>query len=106
MRRRLISGKPSITGPVRYALAVFSIGMVIGWIVTYFVAARLVSDMPADEVIEAMQRENRTFEYSLIGWGITFVASSASAVAVWYRLYDRYAPRGEDELGQARRDQS
>jgi hypothetical protein len=106
MRRRMISGKPSLTRPVRFALAVFVVGLVIGVIITYFVAERLTSGMPADDYLEAMQRENRTFEYSLIGWGITFVVSSAAAVAVWYRLYDRYAPRGEVELGQSRRDET
>lgn len=106
MRRRMISGKPSLNRSVRFALAVFVVGLVIGVIITYFVAERLTSGMPADDHLDAMRRENRAFEYSLIGWGITFIASSASAVAVWYRLYDRYAPRGEDELGQSRLDRS
>lgn len=106
MRRPLVSGKPSIPKHVRYALAMFTVGIVVGVIVTYYVAGRMVADMHAGEVYEAVRRENRAFEYSLIGWVITVVVSSASTVAVWYRLYDRHAPRDGGKLGQTRIDES
>ena len=88
MRRRMISGKPSIPCHLRYALAVFVVGMIIGVIVTDYVAGRLASAMPAGDSFDAIRRENRAFEYSLIGWGITFVASAALAVGVGLRMYD------------------
>lgn len=107
MRRRLVSGQPSIPKPVRYGAAVFMAGIFAGVIVTYYVAVRLTADLPAGEVFEAIRRDMRTFEYLVIGWGITFVASSAAAVAVWYRLYDRYAAHDEgDKLGQSRGEES
>lgn len=107
MRRRLVSGQPSIPKPVRYGAAVFAAGILVGVIVTFYVAVRLVSDMPASDEFDAIRRDIRAFEYSLIGWGTKFVASSAAAVAVWYRLYDRYAAHDDgDKLGQSRGDES
>lgn len=85
MRRHLISGKPSIPDPMRYALAAFVAAIVIGLIATHFVVAELVSEMPNDEVYEALRRDARALEYTFIGWFLTIVGSVTAGVAVGLR---------------------
>lgn len=106
MKRRLVSGKPSISRRMRYALAVFTVGMVVGWVVTHFVAPELASRAPAGESNAAMRHDVRATKYTLIGWGITFLVSSVAAVAVGLRFYDPKAAARDDELGQARCDET
>lgn len=85
MSFRIVSGKPSISRPVRYGFAMFAIAMVVGIAATHFTVQELSVPLPAETELDAMRRGSRADGYTLIGWGATFVLAVVLGVAVGRR---------------------